>query len=329
MSTSFPLAKNQVMQAARVVQTSNLAGSYSNGPTNNGVGATLTKTSAGALTIDSVAVENGDRVLLVGQTNGNENGLYIVINAGSASVAWVLQRTNDCQCAEQLVLGYFVPVYAGTVNGGAMYQVVEPLPANFGIDDIAFNGVITSGLGNAATKGVTDNTKADVASVDGSFVAGNFPMAADTAGTIEDSGFNVDNILRVASVAITAAEFNGMYATPKLLIAAPGANKQIIVDQMELIMTFGAAQFAAGGVVAAQYDSTAHGAGVLATATEAAADFTGAAASTTFRSFGSTAVAPFTTTVNKGIYLSNQTAAFTTGDSDFVAKVHYRIVATA
>lgn len=135
-------------------------------------------------------------------------------------------------------------------------------------------------------------------------------------------------LMKYVAVPITAAEFNGMYAAPKELIAAAGANTQIIVEQMALAMTFGAAQYAAGGVVAAQYDSTVHGAGVLATATEAAADFTGAAASTTFRQNASVAVAPFSTTVNKGIYLSNQTAAFTTGDSDFVAHIWYRVIPT-
>lgn len=135
-------------------------------------------------------------------------------------------------------------------------------------------------------------------------------------------------LLKYVAVPITAAEFNGMYAAPKLLLAAQGANTQIIVEQLVLPMTFVSAQYAAGGVVAAQYDSTVHGAGVLATATEAAADFTGAAASTTFRQNPSVAVAPFSTTVNKGIYLSNATAAFTTGDSTFVAHMWYRVIPT-
>lgn len=135
-------------------------------------------------------------------------------------------------------------------------------------------------------------------------------------------------LLKYVAVPITAAEFNGMYAAPKLLLAAQGANTLVVVEQMALAMTFVSAQFAAGGVVAAQYDSTVHGAGVLATATEAAADFTGAAASTTFRQTQSLAVAPFTTTVNKGIYLSNATAAFTTGDSTFVAHLWYRVIPT-
>jgi hypothetical protein len=191
---------------------------------------------------------------------------------------------------------------------------------------------VLTAIGQAAAKDVTDNTKSYVASVDGapaSYTAGSLLVAGDTNGSVgADSGYNVDNLLLVASVAITAAQFNGMYAAPKLLIAAPGANKLIVVDRMELIMTYVSANYAAGGVVAAQYDSTVHGAGVLATNSEAAADFQ-AAASTTFVFNGSTVLAPFSTSVNKGLYLSNATAAFTTGDSTFVCKVHYRIVSVA
>lgn len=133
------------------------------------------------------------------------------------------------------------------------------------------------------------------------------------------------------TVAITAAEWNGMYAAPKLLIAAPGANKLIVVEQMLLLMTFVSAAYAAGGVVAAQYDSTVHGAGVLATNSEAAADFA-AAASTAFQfepiSGNTVGALPFSTTVNKGLYLSNQTGAFTTGDGTWVAHIWYQIIPT-
>jgi len=163
------------------------------------------------------------------------------------------------------------------------------------------------------------------------FVSGNLPAASGTGGLMVDSGTPA-NALKYASVAISAAEFNGMYEAPKLLIAAPGANNLIVVSQIDLIMTYNANAFAAGGVVAAQYDNTVHGAGVLATNSEAAADFA-AAASTTFQFTGTSGntvgALPFSTTVNKGLYLSNATGAFTTGDSTFVAKIFYRIVATA
>lgn len=135
------------------------------------------------------------------------------------------------------------------------------------------------------------------------------------------------------SVAITADEFNGMYAVPNLLIAAPGANKLISVGSMVLSLTYGSAAFASGGVVAAQYDSTAHGAGVLATNSEAAADFF-VTASTAFRFTGTSGntvgALPFSTTVNKGLYLSNATGPFTTGTgSSLVANIYYTIITTA
>lgn len=134
-------------------------------------------------------------------------------------------------------------------------------------------------------------------------------------------------LLKYAAVAITAAQFNGMYAAPKLLVAAPGANRLLVLDKVDLLMTYVSANYAAGGVAAVQYDSTANGAGVIASTTLAAATFQ-AAASTGF--MFNTGVVPqtFTTCVNKGLYLSNITGAFTTGDSTFVAHVWYKDIPT-
>ncbi len=136
---------------------------------------------------------------------------------------------------------------------------------------------------------------------------------------------------KYTTVAITAAQFNGMYAAPKLILAAGGANTLIVVHRAILAMTFVSADYAAGGIVGFQYDSTVHGAGVAATNTEAAADFF-AAASTAFQFEGvsgnTVAISPFTTSVNKGLYLSNLTQPFTTGDSTFVCHLWYSIIPT-
>lgn len=134
-------------------------------------------------------------------------------------------------------------------------------------------------------------------------------------------------VRKYVAVPITAAAFNGMYATPIQLVAAGGANTLLVLDQLQLVMTYGSANYAAGGVAAVQYDSTANGAGVIASTTLAAATFQ-AAASTTFTMNAGVVALPFTTTVNKGLYLSNITAAFTTGDSNMVAHVWYRQIPT-
>lgn len=133
--------------------------------------------------------------------------------------------------------------------------------------------------------------------------------------------------LKYAAVVVTAAQFNGMYAAPKLLVAAAGANTLIVLDKVQLLMTYGSANYAAGGVVAVQYDSTANGAGVIASTTLAAATFQ-AAVSTGWNFNAGVVAETFTTCVNKGLYLSNITGAFTTGDSPMVAHVWYKVIPT-
>ncbi len=338
MSTINALNNAKQLGGVRLVATSNQTGTYFNGNTNNGVGATFTY-ATGALTIDSVAVVINDYVLLQDQTLGYQNGIYQCTTAGATGVAAVLTRRGDLQCMEQIRAGHYVFVSAGTVNAGSSFTIIEPLPLAMGVpavsgaNNLVFGSIaVASGIGTAAGKAASDATQSTLASTAGSgFTVGNFTSALDAAGTIGDSGFNTANVFQIASVAITAAQFNGMYAAPKLLIAAPGANKMIVVHKMDLIMTYVSAAYASGGIVAAQYDSTVHGGGTLATNSEAAADFF-ATASTVFQfeaiSGNTAGILPFSSTVNKGLYLSNPTGAFTTGDSTWVAKVYYSVIAT-
>jgi hypothetical protein len=117
--------------SVRLVAASNQSGTYFNGLTNNGVGATFTY-ATGALTIDSVVVALNDYILFSGQTAGYQNGLYQCTTAGATGVAAVLQRRGDFQCIEQIKGGQYCPVAAGTVYGGSMWTVVEPFPAAIG-----------------------------------------------------------------------------------------------------------------------------------------------------------------------------------------------------
>lgn len=143
------------------------------------------------------------------------------------------------------------------------------------------------------------------------------------------SALEVDPLyLNEVEVSLTAAQFNGMYAAPVQIIAAPGANKAILVDKVLLNMAYVSANYAAGGVVGLQYGATAHLAGAAASATEAASDFQ-AAASTLFHiGSGLGAGAPLASAANAAVYLSNATAAFTTGDSTFKVRVWYKVVPT-
>ena len=199
----------------------------------------------------------------------------------------------------------------------------------------AFGAV--AGVLGTANYGATTVTYAKIQNVAASSLLGNPTGAPASASEITlGNGLSFSGTtlqvsttnLEYVRVAMTAAQWNGMYAAPFLLVAAPGANKLIVVEQVVEKMTFVSAAYAAGGVVGLQYDNTAHLAGDPATGTEAAADFF-AGASTSFMQSGSLSTgAAFTTSVNKGLYISNATGAFTTGDSTWIVDVWYRVVAT-
>lgn len=183
---------------------------------------------------------------------------------------------------------------------------------------LASGDVFVGSAGNVAT-GVTMSGDATMSNTGVLTIANNAITSAKMAA----------NVLKYAQVSVTAAEFLGMYVTPKLLVAAAGANTQIVLHSAKILLDYGTVQLANGGAVHIQYDSTTLGAGTKATDTIAAAGFTGAVADSTAQFSGTQAMALASTTVNKGLYLSNASAAFITGDSTFKVDVWYSTVSYA
>lgn len=69
------------------------ANTYANGTA--GVGATLTATANGALSVDGNAVTAGERLLVKNEATGANNGIYTVTQAGTAGTPYILTRTVD------------------------------------------------------------------------------------------------------------------------------------------------------------------------------------------------------------------------------------------
>lgn len=208
-----------VITPVRVVATTNVAGSYSNGPSNNGVGATLT-VAASSLTIDSVVVRVGDRVLLQNQTTAYQNGIYVVKAIASTVL---LQRSDDMQNIEQLKAGQFTMVGAGTVEQGAAFTLVEPLPQFIGVDDILWvaSSVNSGGLSNTLASGnIFVGNGSNVAT--GVTMSGDATMANTGALTIANSAINA---AKLASDAVTTVKILDANVTLAKLAAgiAPAA----------------------------------------------------------------------------------------------------------
>lgn len=142
-----------------------------------------------------------------------------------------------------------------------------------------------------------------------------------------DNTFVSRSSINTAHVNITANDIKAMYATPFLLLPAPSQGRTIFIDSIVWDFTYGGAQFAGGGAIAAQYGNIAHGAGVIATTTIPAATLNALTANQVLTQGANTnIVASPLAMSNTAIYLSNQTAAFTTGTSNALLTVDYHIL---
>lgn len=308
-------------------------------------------------TFDALAAPSGlsatlqDGNIFVGNainvaTGVTPSGDITLTNAGVFGITAGAIVNADVNAAAAIAYSKLAALTSGNILVGSAGNVATSVAmtgdiaiTNTGVTSIQADTIVNADINSAAA--IAYSKLATLAT--GSIVAGNagVPTATAVSGDITIGATGVTAIgankvlssmisplaLKYAAVAISAAEFNGMYAAPKLLVAAGGANTLLVLDKVDLLMTYGTAAFAAGGVAAVQYDSTANGAGVIASTTLSAATFQ-ATASTGFMFNTGVVGQTFTTCVNKGLYLSNITGAFTTGDSTFVAHVWYKVIPT-
>ena len=139
--------------STRVATTANLAASYSNGTA--GVGATLTASGNGALSIDGVTPVVNDRILVKHQSTAAQNGVYIVTTVGDGSNPFVLTRATPEDQPSELTGGSFIFVEEGTANGDNGYVFTHTGAPTFGttaLDVAQFSGAGQITAGAALTK---------------------------------------------------------------------------------------------------------------------------------------------------------------------------------
>ena len=142
-----------VKQSVRAASTSALTATYSNG--SSGVGATLTNAGTqAALTLDSIALSVGDRVLIKDQSAEEQNGVYTVTTVGTISTNWVLTRATDFDNSPgtEVSPGTFFFVEEGTTQADNGYVISTEDAITIGTSSIMFSqfsgaGQITAGEG--------------------------------------------------------------------------------------------------------------------------------------------------------------------------------------
>lgn len=153
--------------------------------TGTGVGKTLTADANGALSVDSVAVAVGNRILVKNQVSGADNGIYVVTATGGAGAPFVLTRAADADQNAEVTAGMFTFVAEGTVNADSGFVLTTNDTITVDTTALEFSqfsgaGQVIAGAGldksgntlliNDYNKGV--QVDADGLEVDGSEIAG-------------------------------------------------------------------------------------------------------------------------------------------------------------
>lgn len=231
---------------------------------------------------------------------------------------------------EDLVLIYYATAQIAFFTYNASTDAFVSNPASGGVSATLPSGDIIVGNSSNVATAVAMSGDATISNTGALTIGAGAVSGSKIANNAVDYAQMALDVAAITTVTLSAAQVNGMYATPVQLVAAPGAGKLVVIDNILWDIAFVSAQYAAGGAIQAQYGNTIHGAGSPASASIAAATLNGVAASG-YLSNGSGAAtlnAPATVR-NTAVYLSNATAAFTTGDSTVTLYVKYRIVTPA
>jgi hypothetical protein len=132
------IAGEYLKKSVRVVSTTNLTGTYST--------LVLTGSGVAALpTIDGVTLAVSDRVLVAGQSDKTQNGIYTVTVLGDGSTtAWKLTRADDFDASSEIFAKMKVRVNQGTSSHDQIYTLITAGP--FTLDTTPLEFEVASGL---------------------------------------------------------------------------------------------------------------------------------------------------------------------------------------
>lgn len=116
--------------------TANLAVTYANGTL--GVGATLTATSNGVLTLDGANPILAQRVLIKDQTAQAQNGVYTVTVPGTTLTPFILTRALDYDQSAEIAAGDGFYVISGSTQNNTTWVQQTPAPVTVGTTALVF-----------------------------------------------------------------------------------------------------------------------------------------------------------------------------------------------
>lgn len=140
-------------------------------------------------TMDGVTLANGDRVLLLNQSDATQNGVYDFHGATTP-----LTRSSDSDTSAEMAPGSALSVAEGTVNGDKTFILVTDGPITLGTTPLTFS-LMNGGQGQIYTAGngidVTGGIISGKTVTGGGILAGPMGLSLDPAVGVRKFAMNV------------------------------------------------------------------------------------------------------------------------------------------
>lgn len=145
--------EGKIKAPVRLVATTNLAGSFTAGA--------LQLSTVGHAQVDGISVALNDRLLLVGQTAKEQNGVYSVTNTGNGGAA-EFTRADDFNTNDKVYTGVAITVREGARHGSTTWRLVTDPPITLNTTELEFIPVAPiAAASKYGTDIVGDNTKTE------------------------------------------------------------------------------------------------------------------------------------------------------------------------
>jgi hypothetical protein len=182
----------------------------------------VTLSGGAPLVVDGVSLLDIDRVLVNGQTDKKQNGIYRVLIPGTGSNGtWV--RSSDANEDGEIEAGMIVMVTEGTVYKDTQWKLVSNDPIILGVTELIFEQNSAYAFGNIYANGtaVLANTVGDTLSITASnniSITGNattktVDIAVVASGSNSQIQYNVNGNL-AASSKLTYIDGTGVFVNP-------------------------------------------------------------------------------------------------------------------
>jgi hypothetical protein len=152
----------------------------------------VTLTGSAPLTYDGVTLVQYDRVLVAGQTDKTQNGIYSVSTLGSGSNgSWV--RSKDANANDRLTAGMNTFIEEGTYTG-QFWHLLTPGPIVLGVTELIFGRITGNAAGTSSQVQYNLNGSiAGAANLRYDYITGNVLIGGGTASNSNVTGALVVN----------------------------------------------------------------------------------------------------------------------------------------